>query len=448
MTMDADDDVIDPRATRDRRGRVRRYVGVAAGAVALLIVGAAGGVLWSERHGGARARPTAGSRDAQTPAASPDGRSMPGMSGTPAPAGPGAGARAEEAVEVSLTPEAIERAGIKIAEVKLQSSVSGVTVPGTVMSNAYRDTKVNALVGGVVREVMVELGAEVRRGAPLAVTFSSELADAQMKYLSMRAMLEADHQKLERTQQLVALGAASRQELEETTAVHTGHETEVAAARQRLLLLGLSSERVAKLETAPQVVSEVTVTSPADGLVIARSVNPGQVINAGQELFVVTDLSAVWVIGDLYERDFSRVRVGSPTTITLPSMPDRGAKGRVAYIDPRVDAATRTAKVRVEVPNRRGDLRLGMFVTMSIETGTTERITVVPRAAVQTIGDRSVVYVPAEGEDGKFVERAVKLGPPAGDFVPVLDGLKPGDKVVTDGSFYLRAEATRTRSGG
>jgi multidrug efflux pump subunit AcrA (membrane-fusion protein) len=89
-----------------------------------------------------------------------------------------------------------------------------------------------------------------------------------------------------------------------------------------------------------------------------------------------------------------------------------------------------------------------MFVTMTFEIGTSERTTVVPRTAVQTIGDRSVVYVPAEGEKGKYVERAVKLGPPAGEFVPVLDGLKPGEKVVTDGSFYLRAEAARTRSGG
>jgi len=446
--MEGDDDVTDDHGAQGRRGRIRRSVGVAAGAVALLIVGAAGGVLWSERHGGVRARPAAGSRDAQTPAASPDGRPMPGMPGMPAPSAQAAATKTEEAVEISLTPEAVERAGIKIAEAKAESSVSGVTVPGTVMSNAYRDTKVNALVGGIVRQVMVELGAEVRRGAPLAVIFSSELADVQMKYLSMRAMLEADHQKLERTQKLVALGSASRQELEEVTAVHTSHETEVAAAQQRLLLLGLSPERVARLEGASQVVSEVTVTSPADGLVIARSVNPGQVINAAQELFVVTDLSTVWIIGDLYERDFSRVRVGSAATITLPSMPDRAVKGRVAYIDPRVDPATRTAKVRVEVPNRGGDLRLGMFVTMGIQTGTTERITVVPRAAVQTIGDRSVVYVPAEGEEGKFVERAVKVGPPAGEFVPVLNGLKPGDKVVTDGSFYLRAEAARTRSGG
>src|SRR2546427_1255522 len=447
--MERDDDVIDDdRGAQDRRARVRRYVGVAAGAVALLIVGAAGGVYGARRRAGLRSRTAAGSRDAQTPAASSDGRPMPGMPGMPAPSAQAAAAKTEEAVEISLTPEAVERAGIKITEAKAQSSVSGVTVPGTVTSNAYRDTKVNALVGGIVRQVMVELGADVRRGAPLAVIFSSELAEAQTKYLSMRAMLEADHQKLERTQKLVALGSASRQELEEVTAVHTGHETEVAAARQRLLLLGLSTERVAKLETAPQVVSELTVVSPADGLVIARSVNPGQVINAGQELFVVTDLSTVWVIGDLYERDFSRVRVGSPATVTSASMPGRTLKGSVAYIDPRVDAATRTAKVRVEVPNRGGDLRLGMFVTVSFETGAAERIIVVPRAAVQTMGDRAVVYIPVNGEEGKFIERAVKLGAPIGEFVPVLDGLKAGDRVVTDGSFFLRAEATRTRSGG
>jgi RND family efflux transporter MFP subunit len=323
-----------------------------------------------------------------------------------------------------------------------------VTVPGTITSNAYRDTKVNTLVGGIVRQVAVELGSSVRRGQALSVIFSAELADAQMKYLSLRAMLEADRQKLERTQKLVALGSVSRQELEEVTAVHASRETEVAAAGQRLLLLGLTPDRLGKLTSAAQVVSEVTVPAPADGLVIARAVNPGQVINAGQELFVVTDLSTVWAIGDLYERDFPRVRVGAPASVAIPSVPDRTPKGRVAYIDPRVDAATRTAKVRVEVPNPAGDLRLGMFVTVNFETGSTERVTVVPRTAIQMIGERPVVYVAAEGEEGKFTERTVKLGTLVGDSMQVLDGLKPGEKVVSEGSFFLRAEATRSRSGG
>ena len=421
--MDRDDEEIKGRAWR-------RHAALAAVAVLLMVVGAAGGVIWSERR----------SRGDSAKAQAPQARAASSAAGATDSAG-----KDEEAVEIVLTPDAIARAGINIAEVKSGAAAAVLAVPATVTSNAYRDTKVNALVGGIVRDVSVELGAAVRRGEPLAVIVSSDLADAQMKYVSMRAMLEADHQKLERTQKLVALGSASRQELEEVTALHTGHETEVAAARQRLLLLGLSSDRLDRLQNAAQVVSEVTVPSPADGLVITRSVNPGQVVNSGQELFVVTDLGTVWVIGDLYERDFPRVRVGSQATVTVPSAPDGKTQGRVAYIDPRVDPATRTAKVRVEVSNRSGDLRLGMFVTVAFQTNATEHVTVVPPAAVQTIGDRSVVYVPADSDEGKFVERLVKLGARSGEFVQVLEGLKPGDKVVTEGSFFLRAEAAKTR---
>ena len=315
-------------------------------------------------------------------------------------------------------------------------------------SNAYRDTKVNSLVGGIVRQVSADLGAVVSRGEPLAVIFSAELAEAQMKYLSMEAMLEADHQKLVRTEKLVTLGAASRQELEEVTATHTGHATEVAAARQRLLLLGLSPDQVGRVSDASHVVSDVVVRAPAEGAIIARSVNPGQVVGAAQELFVVTDLRTVWVIGDLYEKDFASVKVGSPATIEIAARPKAGLNGRVAYIDPRVDPVTRTAKVRVEVPNRDMELRLGMYVTLSFRTTSAERGLVVPRDAVQAVGERTVVYVPVEGDEGRFVERLVKLGATVGDSVQVLEGVKPGERIVTSGSFFLRGEAARNRSGG
>jgi RND family efflux transporter MFP subunit len=454
--MERDDELIEePSEDRaSRRGWVRTGVKLLL-ALALVAAGLAGGVIWGERRAAneaakAKTSPAGGpSAEQKTDAGGQAGTmpSMPGMAGMNA-AGQQSGGQAEEVVEVSLTSDAVERAGIKIAEVGSRTAVGAITVPATVMSNAYRDTKVNALVGGIVRQVSAELGNPVERGQPLAVIFSAELADAQMKYLSMRAMLQADHQKLQRTQKLVDLGAASRQELEEITAVHAAHETELAAARQRLLLLGLSSGQAATLERAAQVVSEVTVPSPANGTVITRAVNPGQVIGAGQDLFVVTDLSSVWVIGDLYEKDFQAVRVGTGATVTIPSAPNAVLRGRVAYIDPRVEPSTRTAKIRVEVPNRNGDLRLGMFVMASFEASGVQRRTMVPRAAVQAVGERAVVYVPVDGEDGRFTERPVKLGQIGGDFMEVLDGLKPGEKVVTDGSFYLRAEATRSRSGG
>ena len=409
----------------------RKHIAQGVGAIALIIVGVVAGVTWTERHSRGQRAGGAGTSA--------------GSIGVPANRGD---AQTDEAVEVSLTPEAVERAGIKTAAARQAAASATVTVPGTIMSNAYRDTKVNALVGGVVRQVIVELGTVVTRGQPLTVIFSAELAEAQMKYLSMQAMLNADHQKLERTQKLATLGAASRQELEEITAIHTGHETEVAGARQRLMLLGLGPDDVSRLTDASHVVSEVTVRAPAAGVVIARGVNPGQVVSAGQELFTVTDLGTVWAIGDLYEKDFPAVRVGSEATVTVPVSAGAPLRGRVAYIDPRVDPATRTAKVRVEVPNKGGDLRLGMYVSVSFETRSGGHVTLVPRNAVQSVGNRNVVYVLVKGGEGRFAERTVKLGAALGESLEVLDGVKPGELVVTAGSFFLRAEAGRTRSGG
>lgn len=194
--------------------------------------------------------------------------------------------------------------------------------------------------------------------------------------------------------------------------------------------------------------SEVTVTSPADGVVVVRSINPGQVVNAGHELFVVTDLNTVWVIGDLYEKDFGRVRVGSGATVSLASNPGGVLRrGRVTYIDPRVDPATRTAKVRVEVPNDNQEMRLGMYVSVNFESRGGEPVTAVPRAAVQAIGERTVVYVAQADDPDRFTERPVKVGQVMGDYIQVLEGVKPGERIVTEGSFFLRSEATRSRSG-
>src|SRR2546428_7941297 len=203
-----------------RRGRAVR------GLLVMLVLGVVlgVGVMWGElrgQSGGGGER--GGPRPQAGPAAGDNrGAAMPGMPGmAPGKAQQGGGPSSDEQmVEVSLTPEAAERAGIKTAVVRSGASMSAITVPGTVMSNAYRDTKVNALVGGIVRQVSVELGSPVERGQPLAVIFSIELAEGQMKYLLMRAMLEAEYQKLVRTAKLVCLSPATRQELEEVTATH------------------------------------------------------------------------------------------------------------------------------------------------------------------------------------------------------------------------------------
>ena len=413
----------------------RRIAVIGVAGLVVLALGIAGGVAWSERRAERRAQAGPTLTTATEPA-------------RPGPPSAAAPETADEPVEVSLTPDAIQRAGIVTAPVRSEVVEGTSTVPATVTSNAYRETKVNSLVGGIVRHVYPELGARVARGETLVVVFSHELAEAQMKYLSMQAMLQADHQKLTRTRKLAEIGAASRQEVEEVTAVHEAHATEVAAARQRLLLLGLTTSQMERLQDASHIVSEVAVTAPADGTILSRNVNPGQVVGAGHELLTVADLGTVWVIGDLYEQDFQTVRVGTEAAITTAAYPDSTLRGRVTYIDPRVDPQARTAKVRVEVPNRDGRLKLGLYVSMMFTTRGKERAVVVPRAAVQALGERMVVYLPVKDEEGKFIQRDVRVGKPIGDGYAVLAGLQAGDMVVTEGSFFLRAESLRNSPSG
>src|SRR2546428_476971 len=193
-----------------------------------------------------------------------------------------------------------------------------------------------------------------------------ELQRPETNAVPRRASSAADRKKRQRRQQFVEIGAASRQDLEDITAVHASHATEVEAARQRLLLLGLSRAHVEALKSPTQVVSDVIVPAPIAGVITGRTANLGQVVSMGQELFVVTDLSQVWVIGDLYEQDFQTVHVGSEAALTTPAYPTLTLRGRLTYIDPRVDPQTRTAKVRVGVPNADGRLRLGMYVTLAL----------------------------------------------------------------------------------
>src|SRR5712691_5471834 len=427
-TMEPQSDVVRESApARPQRHRMLRSLAWGVGALGLIAVGALGAILGPRYLGGVLPAPVA-----TAPTSAP---------AEPPPADPAAASA--PAADIVLSPEAVSRAGITTAPAEEVASQATIQLPGTVMADAYREVKVVPIVGGIVTKVHVELGTTVKRGAPLVTLFSPELAEAQTKYLSMQAMLVADHQKLQRTQQLVAIGAASRQELEDITAVHASHATEVEAARQRLLLLGLSRAHVEALNNPSQIVSDVTVPAPIVGVITGRAANLGQVASMGQELFVVTDLSQVWVIGDLYEQDFQTVHVGSEAALTTPAYPTLTLRGRVSYIDPRVDAQTRTAKVRVEVPNADGRLRLGMYVTLAFTTRGGERAVVVPRAAVQTIGERHVVFVPAPDEEGKFLPRTVQVGVSRGDLVTLRTGVQPGEVVVTEGSFFLRAEMLR-----
>ena len=352
-------------------------------------------------------------------------------------------------IAVPMSPEARRRAGIVLTPVR-RGAPGGAVVqaPGVVEADAYRRVAVTPIVGGRIVAVPIVLGDRVVRGQTIARLLSPELAEAQAMYVSARAELEAHDRELARTEGLVQLGSASRQELERTTAEHTSRRTAVQSAAARLRLLGLTDETVEHLGAGHVATSAVLdVLAPLGGIVIERPATVGANVDPATPLATIADLSHVWVVADIYEADFARVRAGTPATIAVAAYPQLSLAGKVGYVDAQVRPDTRTAKVRVEVENPRQELKLGMLAEARFAVDPAGSAIVIPRRAIQTIGDRHVVYVADPGNDRELVERTVRLGDGTGEAVAVLAGLDAGDAVVSEGSFHVRAERERLGLG-
>jgi cobalt-zinc-cadmium efflux system membrane fusion protein len=358
---------------------------------------------------------------------------------------PGSRIPSATALIFTLSPDMMARAGIRTVAATSGATTLELRMPGVVQPNAYKEVVVTSLVSGRVTQVTADLGTQVAAQQPLATIYSPELADAQTAFIAARAEQVAHQQLQTRTQRLTAIGAATRQELEEHEAERAKLDAALEIARARLALLGIPEERTQRLAGPQDVVTTTPIRAPLPGVVTRRAVNVGQNIDPSMPLFTIVDLSTVWVIADLYERDFARVRVGSPATITSTSYPGMTLRGRVSYIDPQVQSETRTAKLRVEVPNQSGRLRLGMYVDAHIGEGSPRQGLFVPKSAVQIVGSGTVVYVAVDAQKGQFVERPVEIGTENGDRVLVVSGLQAGDAVVADGVFFLRAESERVR---
>ena len=405
----------------------RRNKAVVAAVALLAIIGAAFGVwrLWPRQAGKPVPAPRSVSFESST-------------SQSTAPAG-------EQ--RLTLSDEQLRTAGLKIEVVSERPSTEATSqmTTGIVQANTYKETPVMSLVGGIVRSVATQLGQNVRRGQQLAVVSSNDLADAQSKYLAAVAALDEHHRHHTRTMKLVEIGAASREELEMANTKLRDAEADVANLRQKLLLLGLSQQRVNSLSSSAQVSSEVSVFAPSNGTITSRTVNPGEVIEANKELMRITDLSTVWVVGQVYEKDLALIHVGSGANITSETYPNRTFRGRVSYVDPKIDQATRTAQVRIELANPAQMFKIGMYVNVAFATlgAAANTSPVVSKDAVQTIGNQQVVFV-ATDKANEFVLRPVRVGPESNGFYPILEGVNVGDRIVTQGSFLLRAEWLKT----
>src|SRR5262245_60653532 len=341
-----------------------------------------------------------------------------------------------EKKRIKLSAEAIKNAGIKTVVVNAEALPDLLTVTASISHNQDRVFHVTPRIRGRVVEVYASLGSSVNKGSRLALLDSTELGESKAEYLKAKTLLGLAKTNYEREKSLFDQKIAAQKDVLAAEAEYRRAEAEVRTLHERLRLFGLSDEAIANLDSAP---SHYVIVSPGPGVVVEREISQGEVIEAGRKVFTVSDLSAVWVLLSVYEKDLAKIKSGMPVRIMTESYLGEVFSGKIAYIGDTVDSQTRTIPVRIVVPNPDRRLKPGMFATAEIETPAAMGATlVIPSIAVQKVEGKPSAFV-QEGE-GNFQKRDLELGRNMGNSVEVKSGLNEGERVVTKGSFLLKSE--------
>ncbi|PYQ76801.1 MAG: hypothetical protein DMG01_16500 [Acidobacteria bacterium] len=336
---------------------------------------------------------------------------------------------------VSLDPKML--AAIRIEAVVEREIADVFAVAGKVQFDEERVARIVVPLGGQVIDLRVKVGDAVRRGDALCAINSREAAASVGEYIEARKDVELAEKTAAMTEDLFAHEAASRIAMQQAQSDLAKARSRAARTEESLRVLGLNPR-----DDLAEFNGRLPITAPLTGIVIDRRVTAGQFVQSdGTPIMTIADLSTVWVIGDVFERDLQRVSPGQTASITTAAYPGETFHGRVNYISDSIDAATRTAKVRVSVANPGGRLKPEMFASVSLDLEAHNRVMLVPADAVFTEDGRAFVY--AEIGRGRFVRRAVDVAQSEGPLRRVLAGLRPGDRVVVDGALLLRQHEQR-----
>ncbi len=357
---------------------------------------------------------------------------------------------------IRLTAREEQRLGLTTAAAETREVPVESTLAGVVEANTYLTTPVASLVPGRMEEVRVRVGDTVTRGQVLARLRSDVVGQLEAEFLRQNLELDADRAQLkvqadlaqkvyDRKKLLFEERIAARADLElalgelqkaqaALDALEARRQSLATGTREHLRLYGIpasETERVLKTRTIQQTFD---VRSPRTGIVTGRDVDPGEMIDTSKVLFVVADLSGVWVTAQVFEKDVRTMRPGLPVRVTLDSFPGTVFPGRLDFIGTTVDAQTRTLPVRATVDNPQLRLKPQMFARMVVRTATVKAL-VVPAASVQKIGETNIVYV-VTGKNA-YAERKVQVGPTIDVYTRVVAGLRSGERVVVNGSLQL-----------
>lgn len=338
---------------------------------------------------------------------------------------------ADEAPLINVSPEQQKMIGMKTVLVETRPMQRVIRTVGRLEASERHMATVNAKVDGWIEKLHVETtGAYVRKGDPLVEIYSPELVATQQEFLLALQWTKSSARSASGDE------AAEHSELERMMAQDA--QATLDAARQRLLLWDISPEQIGRIEKTGQVIRTLTLYSPVSGYVTQKMAVAGMRVMPGEKLYDVADLSALWVIADIYEYELSLIKKGDAATITLAYLPGRDFPSRIDYIYPEIAPQTRTVRVRLKLANPEGALKPQMFANVEIQVNLGLRLTV-PESAVIDTGRGMIVYV--DLDDGAFEPREIKTGLRSGGRIEVLRGLKKGDKVVSSANFLIDSEA-------
>lgn len=351
-------------------------------------------------------------------------------------AGPGH----DEEEQLKLGAEEIAAAGIKTEELQEQEVSELLTVTATIRPNQERIAHVAPRVPGRVVKVPANLGDAVKAGQTLAVLDSLEVGEAHSAWLQARTAQALAKADFERAEALHGEQIIARKDHLRAHAEYEKSKAALAAAADRLRMLGVNSAPAADGKS----VSTFPLSTPFAGTVIEKHAILGELAQPDKPLFTVADLTKLWIEANLFEKDLGRVKVGAEAVVTVAAYPDATFAGKLTYIAAVVDKETRTVQARVEVANADGRLKPEMFATAAIRTGGKGKGLLLPEGAVVLMQGRPTVFVE---EHGGFEPRAVELGEKLRGRIVVKAGLAAGEKVVTAGSYTLKARIMKSQLG-
>ena len=367
------------------------------------------------------------------------------------------GGSSSSQTEVTIDGPGQDKAGIKVAQVQITRLPEYLVASGQIVRNEERTAHIGTYTDGRVTEIRANIGDYVRKGSVLARMHSHDVHETRAAYetalegVSRQKNVVAYQQRIrDRMVRLYNLKSASRQEVERAESDLTSAQTDLANAQISVEkevshltdILNLPASALPKID---ETTEQIPVVSPLSGVVVDRKITPGSVVEPGEEVFTVSDLTSVWMLASVNELDIAKVRVGDRALIASQAYPEQRFPGRVTRLGTELDPRTRTLQVRILTPNPDLKLRIAMYVNAQIAQGQSKQAIFVPEEAVQEINGGSFVFL--RKPNNVFEATPVQVAQHVNGQAELSAGLRPGDSFVVKGSFVVKSEMLKSQIG-